>query len=403
MLSRMKFEIEPLVVEILDQLPAGIWTSTSTTFLDPAIGGGQFVRAIEQRLRTAGHSDANIRSRVFGFEESHLHIRFAVNKHNLVGQYERKPYENFFKLDNTMKFDVVVGNPPYQRNDGSSHKLWPDFVKQSINVIKQDGYVAYITPTGWFYKSDSQKFKPVALALNSGNLISANLSIQKIHFPMIGEDIGSWIWQNAKYSGSTKIARDNIVHYVSWNGKVIPLDQTELMILTITNKIISTSVPKLKFYTDFGGDRNTVDLLANKVVSDLPTLNHTTEVFWSGSQRKWALPTDIKKGWKVIINRSGYYYDYKNPTKYMLHSDSLGIGQLATGIACNTEQECINIMTVLTSKLYVWYMQANKTNGFNEHIRKLPMLRINTWTDTMLYQHFGLTQDEIDYVEANVK
>ena len=45
MLSRMKFEIEPLVAEMLDQLPKNVWTSNSTTFFDPAIGGGQFVRA----------------------------------------------------------------------------------------------------------------------------------------------------------------------------------------------------------------------------------------------------------------------------------------------------------------------------------------------------------------------
>jgi hypothetical protein len=48
----MKFEIDELVAEILDQLPSSVWTSNSTTFLDPAIGGGQFVRAVEQRLRS---------------------------------------------------------------------------------------------------------------------------------------------------------------------------------------------------------------------------------------------------------------------------------------------------------------------------------------------------------------
>ena len=46
MLSRMKFEIEPLVAEMLDHLPHSVWISDSTTFFDPAIGGGQFVRAI---------------------------------------------------------------------------------------------------------------------------------------------------------------------------------------------------------------------------------------------------------------------------------------------------------------------------------------------------------------------
>ena len=62
MLSRMKFEIEALVEEMLDQLPETVWTSNSTTFFDPAIGGGQFVRAIEQRLRERGHSDVDRKS-----------------------------------------------------------------------------------------------------------------------------------------------------------------------------------------------------------------------------------------------------------------------------------------------------------------------------------------------------
>ncbi len=66
MLSRLKFAIAPLVKEILDNLPDSIWTSSSTTFLDPAMGGGQFLVEIERRLRVAGHSDENIANRVFG-------------------------------------------------------------------------------------------------------------------------------------------------------------------------------------------------------------------------------------------------------------------------------------------------------------------------------------------------
>ena len=153
MLSRMKFEIEPLVAEILDQLPTDIWTSKTTTFLDPAIGGGQFVRAIEQRLRSYGHSDNNIRSRVYGFENSNLHIKFAINKYKLVGQYNKKFYEDFLEMNNDMKFDVIVGNPPYVDSSVGKIPLYDKFVEKSTKLSKNT--IAYIIPSG-FATSDER-------------------------------------------------------------------------------------------------------------------------------------------------------------------------------------------------------------------------------------------------------
>jgi SAM-dependent methyltransferase len=161
----MKFEIEPLVNEILNQIPNEIWHSDSTRFFDPAIGGGQFVLEIERRLRQHGHSDDNIRSRVFGFEESELHIRYAVNKHKLVGQYVKKPYNKFLEMENTMKFDVIAGNPPYQKPDSDSRlgsrgssDLWPSFVTKCLDLLKPEGHLAFIHPNSWRKPEDRYNF-----------------------------------------------------------------------------------------------------------------------------------------------------------------------------------------------------------------------------------------------------
>ena len=74
MLARLKFKIEGLVNEMLDQLPDEIWTDPTITFLDPAMAGGQFLKEIIRRLREKGYSNLNIESRVFGVAEDEIDL-----------------------------------------------------------------------------------------------------------------------------------------------------------------------------------------------------------------------------------------------------------------------------------------------------------------------------------------
>lgn len=194
MLSRIKFEIEPMVEDMLNQLPMGMWTSKTSTFFDPAIGGGQFVRAIEHRLRSHGHSDKNISQRVFGFEDSELHIRYAVNKYQLVGQYVKKPYEKFLEMDNTMKFDVVVGNPPFQKsnNDAKRWTLWEQFVKKAFEL---SDHVAMVTP--------QSITSPGPFALIKDRVDVINIDVSK-HFN-VGSTFCYFVANNKTTPGMTKL------------------------------------------------------------------------------------------------------------------------------------------------------------------------------------------------------
>lgn len=52
-----------------------------------------------------------------------------------------------------MKFDVIVGNPPYnsprEAGTGSTNVLWPTFTRLSLEMIKINGYLLFIHPPPW--------------------------------------------------------------------------------------------------------------------------------------------------------------------------------------------------------------------------------------------------------------
>jgi len=83
-------------------------------------------------------------------------------------QYKMKEGVNLFKIDIensikekelhtnegkvTMKFDVVIGNPPYQTasdNKGAGHTLWDKFVQISLDLTQENGHMCLVHPAGW--------------------------------------------------------------------------------------------------------------------------------------------------------------------------------------------------------------------------------------------------------------
>jgi len=75
--------------------------------------------------------------------DAHLDF-FKYKGYNVIDSKE------FFDLD--MKFDVIIGNPPYQgvpTGDKSYNPLWTKFWKKSFELVKPDGIIHLITPTTW--------------------------------------------------------------------------------------------------------------------------------------------------------------------------------------------------------------------------------------------------------------
>ena len=125
-----------LVIMILNKIPNEVWTNPDSTFIDPCMGKGVFLIEIVRRLVDIyGYGEEDAKSRVFGYD---IRVKY-------VNYLKRRGYKNVFHKDSlkeifNMKFDVVLGNPPYQEKvgDKKTEPLWNKFVKKSISLIKKD-------------------------------------------------------------------------------------------------------------------------------------------------------------------------------------------------------------------------------------------------------------------------
>ena len=341
-----------------------------------------------------------------------------------------------YNIDNEgeqMKFNAVVGNPPYHEDDGgagaSARAIYPYFVK--IAKTTSSRYSSVIIPTRWFTGGKH---------LNEFRTSMLNdVHIKELHDCLHPEEIFPntnnrggicYILWDKDYNNVEAVSKTKVVTHGNKNqleisnrllktrdldlfirnfnaisilDKVIPSEETETM-----NTHISARKP-------FGIESNIVK--TSDWHSDSSELTEPVQCYGKGqklgyvSKSKITSNIDYLDCWKVFAPRA-------NNVGTELNDDNLNTfigspGQICTeayimfgcGLVLN-EHSAENLAKYFNTKFarFMHGLAKSSHDAPRSTYRFVPVVDFNEeWTDEKLYNKYGLNQDEIDLIESSIK
>ena len=468
-----------IVNQMLDLLPVELWQDKNATFLDPVCKSGVFLREITKRLNEGLKKQIPdqqkrinhiLTKQVFGIALTELTAllsrrtlyctKTADSKYSVCTEFDSEQGNLFYKKTQhkwqndkcvfcgasqsvydrddaletyaypfihennpfkKMKFDVIIGNPPYQLNDGgagaSAMPIYQKFVEQAMKLKPQ--YLSMIIPSRWFAGGKGlDDFRDKMLNDKSMKFLNDFMNAKEC-FPgvSLGGGVCYFLWDR-DYKGDCEVI--NTLNGNSSRSKR-RLNEFDIFIrdnkaIDIVKKINSKSKNNISEYIE---SRNPFGLPSSARGEDFPTKDKI--VLHSSKGIGYIENKSILQGHKYI---SKYKVMFSKVTsEHAGEPDKLGMFRVLSTIkvlppneVCtdsyliagpfDSKEIADNFIKYVTTKFarYLLLQAVTSINLSKDKFVFIPKVDFTeSWTDEKLYKRYGITKGEIAFIESMIK
>lgn len=383
------------IQEILDCIPREFWSKTDSRIIDPCCGNGNWhVVALDlmRKYQSTQRTD-NDRLSQLHFNDTNS-IRLDNVKKVFQGDIHRLNMEarDFLTMTPIVLYDMIYANPPYAKimDDGKraskNHTLIRDFLRKSIEMLNDGGYLVYLIPDNWMSSADRNDIPRI---LSQYQFLHLNIHGAKRWFPKIGSSFTWFILQKAPPTFPMQVHNSYNNLNLKEEADCIPCSYIPLIynhvVQSILKKTVEAGVEKYKIETSSDLHKYTKRNLITTVLDN----EHQHRLIHTPKQTVYATrPHKFQNGYKVFISTTD---------RYATFVDNCGMTQSIAFIRCNSEFEAAGIQKILMHPLYVFLNNICRWGNFN-NIRVLQRFPIPRSADDV-YGSFHIPKKEQQYIE----
>lgn len=326
-------------------------------------------------------------------------------------------HKNLNEIFKNMQFDVIIGNPPYQMSDGggtgsSAVSLYHQFVLQAKKLNPR--YLSMIIPARWY--SGGKGLDEFRATMLNDNRISHITDFFNATDCFPGVDISGgvcyFLWER-DYCGECLV----VSHL---NGEITKLKRPLLEKNSDSFIRFNQAIEILRKIQCFKEDSFSNLISARKPFGEISTMHHACH---EGDIKVYAYPENqytsiddisTNKQWitstKVFVAKA---YGERGNFPYFVIGKPF-IGELRTCCTetylligpTKNEQESENIISYMRTKFFRFFVlfKKNTQNAAKNVYQFVPLQDFShPWTDEMLYEKYGLSEDEIAFIESMIK